>query len=124
MSAADGGVLTGTVSFSGSAGGQFTVASCNADSAGLHCEVHFSATSNSAQTITAQYSGDQYHASSSGSSIINTGGTGHGNMMSLALAFYQLSSQASEALLLALFGVGAGATSLLVIRTVSRHIRV
>ncbi|MDG7012918.1 MAG: Ig-like domain repeat protein [Nitrososphaerota archaeon] len=72
VTSADGGRLTGSVSFVGSQGGTFGAVSCTTHYAGgasgqeLVCMVAFTPASAGAQSVTATYSGDAYHSAGSG----------------------------------------------------------
>ena len=67
VSSSDGNTPAGTVSFSSNGAGVFEQSDCHQSPSSLDCNVSYTPSSSGGQTLTAEYSGDQFRASSNGS---------------------------------------------------------
>ena len=87
VSTADAGLASGSVAWTTSGGGAFGREICNLQSGEdqLRCQVQYTPSVAGVQRVTATYSGDLYHSSSSGAAVVFVGNTASSKVTALSL---------------------------------------
>jgi trimeric autotransporter adhesin len=88
---ADSGIAAGNVTWTTTGGGTFARDNCDSQSDfdQLQCQIQYTPTASGVQTLTATYSGDPYHSSSSDTAVVFVGNTASSKATSLSLTCSQ-----------------------------------